>query len=55
MKTIHRIKMQKVGMFLDLAIRRINGEITGEEQKAKCNKIHFAYEKVYNQIVTNQK
>lgn len=53
MKTIHRLKMQKVGMFLDLAIRRINGEITREEHKAWCNKIHFAYAKVYNQLITN--
>ena len=55
MKTIHRIKMQKVGMFLDLAIRRIEGKITREEQRVRCNKIHYAYAKVYNQIVSNLK
>lgn len=55
MKTIHRIKMQKVGMFLDLAIRRLNGEITREEQIIKCNKIHLAFARVYNQIITNRK
>lgn len=55
MKTIQKLKMQKVGMFLDLAIRRINGEITKEEQKTKCQKIHLAYARVYNQIITNLK
>ena len=51
MKTIHKLKMQKVGMFLDLAIRRINGEITREEHRAKCNKVHIAYAKVYNNLI----
>lgn len=52
MKTIHSLKMQKVGMFLDLAMRRLNGEISREEHQIKCNKIHLAYARVFDQIIT---
>lgn len=54
MKTIQSIKMQTVSLIMDLAYRKINGEITRETQLAKCKNIRLAYANTINKFNSAQ-
>ena len=50
-KTLTQLKRQKVSIFFELAIMRIDGKITREKQQSRCRQAHKAYEKAYQLII----
>lgn len=43
MKPHHIIKAQRARLMLDLAVRRLSGDITSEQHHAMCNRVEIAY------------
>lgn len=43
MKPHHIIKAQRALLMLDLAVRRLSGDITPEQHHAMCNRVEIAY------------
>lgn len=47
MKSLHTIKAQRARLMLDLAVRRLSGEITSEQHHAMCNRVERAFANVW--------